>query len=77
MNSENARKDALHGPWPSTIEQLEAVYGDRWEIYRELDTDGHHGPWVARPIGSETGGSEELRANDSDSLAELLAKAES
>jgi hypothetical protein len=48
MNSRNPRATDLHGPWPSAAEELEAEYGDEWEIWRDVRPDGCHGDWIAR-----------------------------
>lgn len=42
--------ELLHGPWPSGPEELTAAYGDTWDIYRERDTDGTHGNWIAERL---------------------------
>ncbi|GAB3977709.1 hypothetical protein GCM10029978_068240 [Actinoallomurus acanthiterrae] len=76
MSSRNSERDGLHGPWPSRPEELQAIYGDRFEIYRELLDGGRHGDWVARPLPG-TGESAELRATQIDDLAEQLAAATS
>lgn len=72
MKSVDTRRDHLHGPWPSLIERLEALYGSGWEIYRELLPGGTHGDWIAKRLRTEDAGAPELRAPTPQSLAEKL-----
>lgn len=74
MSSRNSERAALHGPWPSLAEELQALYGDRYEIYRELLEDGRHGDWVARPLPSVSDRAE-LRAASIPKLVEQLSAA--
>jgi hypothetical protein len=72
MNSKEARRDTLHGPWPTLSEELEAAYGEDWEIYRELLPDATHGEWIAERLRPTEGDPAELRALTIESLAEKL-----
>jgi hypothetical protein len=60
-------------PEPTKAERLEALYGDRWEIYREGGPGIGHGPWTARRIGPAKDEPDMLTAPDIDSLGERLA----
>ncbi|MBX9391585.1 hypothetical protein ACFPZ0_05740 [Streptomonospora nanhaiensis] len=62
-----ADRDALHGPWPTEAEALQAKYPD-WEISRELRADGTHGDWYARRDGTS------LQAETPAALRDLLEK---
>ena len=76
MDHEQARRDTLHGPWPTPAEELQGLYGDTWNIHRELGSNGHHGDWIAErwdPIDGETN---KLIAADIESLADQLAAAD-
>lgn len=76
MDCTNARRNARprgHAPMPSRAEELEAEYGDRWEIYRDLGTAGSHGPWRARRLEPIPGRENELADEDIESLATQLA----
>ncbi|MEV5707272.1 hypothetical protein [Actinoallomurus sp. NPDC052274] len=74
MSSRNSERAALHGPWPSPAEELQGLYGEQYEIYRELGEDGRHGDWVAHPLPSASHLGE-LRAADIRKLAERLQAA--
>jgi hypothetical protein len=77
MDHEQARKDALHGPWPSAVEALQGLYGDTWNIYRELTTSGQHGGWVAVRWNPIEGHANKITAADIDRLRESLDAEES
>lgn len=70
--SEEARRDTLRDPSPTVAEELQAAYGEDWEIYRELLSGGKHGDWIARRLRPIEDGTNELRALTVDSLAERL-----
>jgi hypothetical protein len=72
MDSAYTRRDSLHGPWPSDIEQLQALYVSDWEIYRERLPGGAHGDWIAKRLRPKDGSATELRGSTSDHLAEQL-----
>ncbi|MFC4013139.1 hypothetical protein ACFOY2_38340 [Nonomuraea purpurea] len=73
MRPERERAETLHGPWPSSIEELQAEYIERWNIWREQKPDGSHSEWVAQRIQDEA---VELRAINSEMLQESLAEHE-
>lgn len=77
MDQRRAQKDALHGPWPSPAEELQGLYGDTWNIYRELGTNGDHGDWVAERWTLTEGRTNKLTAGNLDRLRESLAAEES
>lgn len=73
MRPERQRAESLHGPWPSSIEELQAEHSDKWEIWRDLTSEGRHGDWVARRT---SGRQEEVRASTSEELRDLLLQAD-
>jgi hypothetical protein len=80
MSRNDPRKDALHGPWPTEAETLQAAYCDQWEIWREIRPDGSHGDWIARrwPTSGDQpeNACEQLPAPTVDALGELLSAAD-
>jgi hypothetical protein len=70
-------RSELHGPWPSPAEELEATYGDEWEIWRERLPDGSHGVWCARRWAADGGPDEEgeqVRAATIEALGAALRR---
>lgn len=76
MDNQHTQEDSLHGPWPSPAEELLGLYGDDWDIYRELVDSGHHGPWVAKRRTPIQDRNNKLTAASVDLLREQLAAAE-
>jgi hypothetical protein len=76
MDCRTRRRDSLHGPWPSHIEELQALYAGGWEIYRDLLPGGKHGDWIAKRREPALGRVNEITTRDVDSLARQLAAAE-
>jgi hypothetical protein len=60
----------------SRVEELQTQYAGRWEIYRELQHHGSHGPWIARRLTGVASGEPELCTWDIELLADRLAVAE-
>ena len=75
MDSRILRKQHLHGPWPSPIEELQARYAADWEIYRDLLPEGKHGDWIAKHLRPGQRGTSEVRAGSVESLAQQLEAA--
>ena len=76
MDCRTRRREALHGPWPSPIEELQALYAADWEIYRDLLPGGKHGDWIANRREPAAGKVNKITAPHVDSLARQLAAAE-
>jgi hypothetical protein len=72
MDNTKAHKNALDGPWPSLAEEIQAIFGADWEIYREILSEGRHGDWIARRLRPVEGDETEIRATGVRSLAERL-----
>jgi hypothetical protein len=72
MDCRTRRREALHGPWPSPIEELQALYADEWEIYRDLLLGGKHGDWIAKRLRPRDHSTSLLRAPSVDALARKL-----
>jgi hypothetical protein len=75
MSSKDPRAGGLHGPWPTAAEELEAEYGDDWEIWREVEPDGAHGDWIARrwpTAGQQDADLERIQGETIDGLREIL-----
>jgi hypothetical protein len=76
MNRHDRAAD-LHGPWPSPAEELEARYGDEWEIWRDRRSDGSHGDWCARrwaTDGQPDDEREQVQASTIEALDEVLRR---
>ncbi|GAB3444225.1 hypothetical protein GCM10027570_13420 [Streptomonospora sediminis] len=67
MDDRTDERDALHGPWPTGSEILQAEWPD-WQIWRDRRDDGSHGDWCAEKNWMV------LRAQTCDDLRELLKK---
>lgn len=71
MTREELRTE-LRGPWPTTVEELQAEFPD-WEIWRRF-AQGRHGDWQARRAPT-VGESVELCAPTPETLREHIRDA--
>jgi hypothetical protein len=71
-------EEAETHPQPSPAEALQAEFGDRFQISRDLLPGGSHGDWVARPWPSSddrhVDPDQEFRAPSISDLRDLLAR---